>query len=132
VKKIRPLLHFSKISPKRLKFTQSGHPASDVRPVKKKRILFVTLFFILTRQSPFDIINSTRVTRLGEFCFARWAIIYIGQFFENYIISPHCWTTFFLRKRYVIIVTKNGLGHILGEFFRNSSGHPVINEGKYK
>jgi hypothetical protein len=28
-------------------------------------------------------------------------------------------------KRYVLILTKHGLGYILGDLFTNSSGHPV-------
>jgi hypothetical protein len=32
--------------------------------------------------------------------------------------------TFYRGKIYAIILTKRGLGYILGEFFANSSGHP--------
>jgi hypothetical protein len=28
-------------------------------------------------------------------------------------------------KNYILIMTKNGLGYILGDFFTNVSGHPV-------
>jgi hypothetical protein len=31
--------------------------------------------------------------------------------------------TFIHGKSYVLIITKNGLGHILGDFVTNSSGH---------
>jgi hypothetical protein len=34
------------------------------------------------------------------------------------------WATFWA-IRYALILTKNGLGHILGDFLENSSGHPV-------
>jgi hypothetical protein len=43
---------------------------------------------------------------------------------QNYRNSSHSWATFFLGKIYVLILTKNGLGYILGDFFTNSSGHP--------
>jgi hypothetical protein len=33
---------------------------------------------------------------------------------------------FFHGLRSVIILTKNGLGYILGDFFTNASGHPVL------
>jgi hypothetical protein len=33
------------------------------------------------------------------------------------------WASFFHAISYVSILTKNGLGYILGEFFKNSSGH---------
>jgi hypothetical protein len=44
-------------------------------------------------------------------------IVYFGQFIENYIKRPQFGATF-------STVYKNGLGHILGDFFANSSGHP--------
>jgi hypothetical protein len=39
----------------------------------------------------------------------------------NYRSSPHFWATFFYCKIYVLHLTKNGLGNILGDFFTNSS-----------
>jgi hypothetical protein len=33
--------------------------------------------------------------------------------------------TFYHRKTYVILLTKNGLGYILGNFLTNASGHPA-------
>jgi hypothetical protein len=56
--------------------------------------------------------------------FAQWAIVYFGQWFEIYIISANFWATFLCDTSYVLILTKNGLGYILGDFFKNSSGHP--------
>jgi hypothetical protein len=34
-------------------------------------------------------------------------------------------TTFSAVKGYALILTKKGLGYILGDFLTNSSGHPV-------
>jgi hypothetical protein len=47
----------------------------------------------------------------------------LGAVFLTYRSSPHFWTTFFHCKSDVLILTKNGLGYILGDFFTNSSGH---------
>jgi hypothetical protein len=61
---------------------------------------------------------ADRVTRLGEFSpNARF-----GKFFKNYTSNPKLWATLFQRIDYVLILTKNGLGYILGDFFTNSSG----------
>jgi hypothetical protein len=34
------------------------------------------------------------------------------------------YSTFFNAQRYVLILTNNGLGYILGDFLTNSLGHP--------
>jgi hypothetical protein len=57
------------------------------------------------------------VTGLGEFL----AIVYSGQFEKS---SPNFWANF-LNANIFSYILKNGLGHILGDFFTNSSGHPV-------
>jgi hypothetical protein len=53
--------------------------------------------------------------------FAQWAIIYFGRFVENRKSSPYFCATFSLSTGMCIcdtlIVTKIGLGHILGDFF---------------
>jgi hypothetical protein len=36
---------------------------------------------------------TTRVIRFGDFS-PNWAIVYSGQFYENYRISQPFWTTF--------------------------------------
>jgi hypothetical protein len=46
-------------------------------------------------------------------------------FFRNYRSSAHYWTIFLHLISYIFILSKNGLGHILGDFFTNSSGHPA-------
>jgi hypothetical protein len=38
-------------------------------------------------------------------------------------VAQFLWPLYFLGKSDEIILTKNGLGHILGDFFTNSSGH---------
>jgi hypothetical protein len=63
------------------------------------------------------------VTRLGEFKFFGdiFGVVFLkNPYVENIFRIPH-----FPGKSYVLIVTKNGLGYILGDFFTNSSGHPV-------
>jgi hypothetical protein len=60
------------------------------------------------------------VTRLGKY----WVIVYFGQFF-NYKNTPQIMEN----NGYVLILTQNGSGYILGEFFTNSFVHPsLINE----
>jgi hypothetical protein len=46
----------------------------------------------------------------------------LGSFSKIYTSSPKLWATSFQRIDYVLILTKNGLGYILGDFFTNSSG----------
>jgi hypothetical protein len=58
--------------------------------------------------------------------FAQCAIVCFGQFFKNYTSSPKLWATLFQRIDYVLILTKNGLGYSLGDFFTNSSGLPEV------
>jgi hypothetical protein len=41
---------------------------------------------------------GSRVTRLGEFLPTYWAIIFFGQFFENYRRSPNLRAIFFRGK----------------------------------
>jgi hypothetical protein len=60
--------------------------------------------------------------------FAQWEIIYFGRLVENRKSSPYFCATFSLSTGLcicdILIVTKIGLGYILGNFFTNSSGHP--------
>jgi hypothetical protein len=63
---------------------------------------------------------------LGEFWPQNWAIVLCEQFFsEKYKSSLYKEQLCFRGKTYVLILTKNGLGYILGDFVTNSSGHPV-------
>jgi hypothetical protein len=41
-------------------------------------------------------------------------------------LEPKLLGYFFYGKSYVLILTKNALGYILGESFTNSSGHPGV------
>jgi hypothetical protein len=50
---------------------------------------------------------------------------YFGQFFESYKVSPHYCATFSRGEGCELNKTKNWLGYILGEFFKNSSGRPA-------
>jgi hypothetical protein len=52
----------------------------------------------------------------------KWVIVYYGQLLENNRSSPHYCGTYVNAR---LIMTKNGLGNILGDFFTNSSGHPA-------
>jgi hypothetical protein len=57
--------------------------------------------------------------------FAHWAIVYIGQLFENYRVGTKFGATLFHGKSYVLIFTKNILPRLLFlAVFTNSSGHP--------
>jgi hypothetical protein len=40
--------------------------------------------------------------------------------------SSQIFGLFFHGKSYVLILTKSALGYILGDFFSNLSGHPVM------
>jgi hypothetical protein len=57
--------------------------------------------------------------------FAYWAFFYFRQLFKIKRFSSNFWATFVHGKSYVLILTKNCLGFILGDFFTNLSGHPV-------
>jgi hypothetical protein len=64
---------------------------------------------------------SRRVTKLCDFS-------PIGRLFSFYsfwtitgVAKTFC--PFFHGEMYALILTKNGLGHILGDFFTTSSGH---------
>jgi hypothetical protein len=52
--------------------------------------------------------------------FAQWATVCFRQFPKNDTKSPQFWASF----SKILILTKNGLRYILGDFFTNSSGHP--------
>jgi hypothetical protein len=52
----------------------------------------------------------------------------LGSFF-HYKSSVNLWTTFFQVYSSIFILTKNGLGYSLGDFFTNSSGHPAGEAG---
>jgi hypothetical protein len=64
--------------------------------------------------------SKSRMTRLGEFP-PIGRIVYFGKF-EIYIRHPNFWTTSFRGKRYVLTLTKIGLGYVFEIF---SQTHPV-------
>jgi hypothetical protein len=81
---------------------------------------FVAIYPAL-RSTPFRFTN--RVTRLGEFS-PVWAFVFFGQFFwklQKYVKL----LAYFLCNTSLLILTKKGLDYILGDFSRNSSGHPA-------
>jgi hypothetical protein len=66
---------------------------------------------------PDEGLQLCRVTRLGRL-FDYWAVVYFGQIHENKNSSTNFWATFVLRyKAYVLIMTKNGFGYILNDYF---------------
>jgi hypothetical protein len=53
------------------------------------------------------------------------AIVYFGIFCFVIIKAHSCsFEPLFGMKRYVLNLTKSGLGHILGDSFHKTSGHP--------
>jgi hypothetical protein len=62
------------------------------------------------------VVGAARVTRLGDFSPIGW-LFSLGSFLENYCCSPKFLTSFFNGQSYVLILTNNGLGYILGDFY---------------
>jgi hypothetical protein len=58
--------------------------------------------------------------------FAYWVIVFFRQLLKITEVVKIFGFISFQGKSYVLIMTKKGLGHILGEFFTNSSGHPAF------
>jgi hypothetical protein len=52
-------------------------------------------------------------TRLGHTNFSYWAIVYFGQFIENYRFSPNFWATF---SKENINVDRTWIGLYFGRF----------------
>jgi hypothetical protein len=59
---------------------------------------------------------------LGEFL-PNGPMFIFGSFLKIKKSSKNNWAICFQSKSYVLIMAKNGLGYILGDFFKNSSGH---------
>jgi hypothetical protein len=57
--------------------------------------------------------------------FADWAVLFFGQFFENYRRSPNFWSTFFHGRSYELIFTSFTKVDF-GQFYQNESGHPGV------
>jgi hypothetical protein len=49
-----------------------------------------------------------------------------GSTLQDYRKSQNCFEQLFslVKVMYIVIVAKNGLGYIFGEFLKNSFGHP--------
>jgi hypothetical protein len=67
------------------------------------------------------------VARLGEFSPIE-SLFTLGSFVKNYRRSTNIWATYLNGKSYVLIISKNELGDILGDFFTNASGHPGLHK----
>jgi hypothetical protein len=69
------------------------------------------------------------VARFGEFS-------PIERLFEREVCNKsrkkQFWSTFLHVKTHVSILTNSGLGYLLGDFFTDSSGHPVSDEDEIK
>jgi hypothetical protein len=63
--------------------------------------------------------------QIGRIFAPNGRLFLLGIFFEKYRSSPNLLATLPFGKIYALIVTNKGLGYILGDFFTNSSGHPV-------
>jgi hypothetical protein len=57
--------------------------------------------------------------------FTFWPIVYIGQVFLLQE-QPQFWASFPHKICHALILAKNLLRYILGDFFTNSSGHPAL------
>jgi hypothetical protein len=65
-----------------------------------------------------------RAARLGEFL-PNCRFFILGSFLKiTYLSISNSWPTVFLSHRYVLFLSKIGLGYILGELFTNLSSHP--------
>jgi hypothetical protein len=61
--------------------------------------------------------HSRQGDQIGQI-FASRVVVYFGQFVVNYRRSANYKATFFYSTRYVLILTKHGLGYILGDFLQ--------------
>jgi hypothetical protein len=61
---------------------------------------------------------------LGEFS-PKARLFTLGSFSKITQGAEKFGAILFQRIDYVLILTKNGLGYILGDLFTNSSGHPA-------
>jgi hypothetical protein len=66
--------------------------------------------------------QSIRYVRSGT---TRLVVVSFGQLLENYRSNPHFKATLFNGFIYALILTIDGFGYILGDFFTTSSGHPA-------
>jgi hypothetical protein len=62
--------------------------------------------------------------------FAYLGNFLLSAFFENYRSSLNFPAAVFHGKSFAVLLTKNVLGDIFGDFFTNSSGHPAQSEAR--
>jgi hypothetical protein len=67
--------------------------------------------------------TATRVTRLGEYLPVGW-LFTLEEFFLNSGSKPNFGCFYYKKVTFMYISITMGLGHILGDFLTNSSGHP--------
>jgi hypothetical protein len=70
--------------------------------------------------------QGDQIGRVFVYIYVRW--LFTLAVFENYRSSTENLGHFFHRTSYVSILTRHGLGYILGDFFTNSTGHPGLGE----
>jgi hypothetical protein len=76
-----------------------------------------------------SLFNLQQGDHIGRFL-AYWAIVIFGQSLKTEI-AKYLWGTFPRGKSWVCFDSdKNVLGHMLGDYFPNSSGHPGSNPGR--
>jgi hypothetical protein len=64
--------------------------------------------------------------------FAQRAIVYLGNFLKiTYISSPNLYAIFPISIKHVLILTKNGLGYVLGDFFQTHLVTLVVANGLF-
>jgi hypothetical protein len=83
------------------------------------------IFFVSSNVRLFLKLTAHQGDQIGRI-FARWAILYFGQLFETCLICPNFCATIFHGKSNALFSANNQLGHNLGDFFTNSSGHPAV------
>jgi hypothetical protein len=77
------------------------------------------LFADNSAKEPSTYVRAVQGDQIGRF-FAHWAIVYLEQFFK-YRSSPNLWDNL-----YALILTRNGLGYILGNFYQSHLVTPVL------
>jgi hypothetical protein len=61
---------------------------------------------------------------LGDFLSTYWAVVYFSSAFRKLVHSIGL-LLFAVKNIYLPILTKHGLGYILGDSITNSSAHPL-------
>jgi hypothetical protein len=99
-------------------FSPESSPFRNPIPAKKSPFVYLQFFSYYEDQFETQISVKARVTRLGEIL-----PIPIGRLFtlKEFLSRSRILAAFFHEISYVLILPENGLGYILGDFFKNSS-----------